>query len=142
MNYGRIALAILGATIAYFAFGFMLFAALPAMKAEFAKYPNVYRSQDNMMKMMPYGMFAILISICVVAILYAKTNPAGGIAAGASLGVLVGVFSVCTFVIHNYVNLNIGLKLTLYQGICYFIQWVIVGATIGLIYRDRLPLPR
>ena len=33
------------------------------------------------------------------------------------------------------INLNIGLKLTLYQGIAYFIQWLIVGAAVGLIYR-------
>ena len=89
-----------------------------------------------MMKMMPYGMVAILISIAVVAVLYAKIYPSGGgTVSGLYFGTLIGVFSVCTFVIHNYVNLNIGLKLTLYQGICYFIQWVIVGATIGLIYK-------
>lgn len=141
MNYGRIVLATLGATVAYFAFGFVLFAALPAMKREFMKYPNVYRSEDSMMKVMPFGMAAILVSIAAVALLYAKAYPAGGLASGIYLGVLIGIFSVSTFVIHNYVNLNIGLKLTLYQGICYFLQWVIVGATIGLIYRDRLPLP-
>jgi hypothetical protein len=135
VNYAHIAFAALGATVAYFAFGFILFAALPAMKTEFMKYPNVYRPQDRMMKVMPYGMVAILVSIAVVAVLYARMYTAGGIASGAYLGVLIGIFSVCTFVIHNYVNLNIGLKLTLYQGICCFIQWVIVGATIGLIYR-------
>ena len=69
MNYARLALAFLGATIAYFAFGFAMFAALPAMKSEFMKYPNVYRSKDSMMKMMPFGMIAILISIMVVAVL-------------------------------------------------------------------------
>jgi len=58
-----------------------------------------------------------------------------GIAPGLCLGALIGIFSVCTFVIHNYVNLNIGLKLTVYQGISYFIQWLIVGAAIGLIYK-------
>jgi hypothetical protein len=31
--------------------------------------------------------------------------------------------------------LNVGLKLTLYDGASYLIQWVIVGATIGLIYK-------
>jgi hypothetical protein len=31
--------------------------------------------------------------------------------------------------------LNVGLKLMLYEGVSYFIQWVIVGATIGLIYK-------
>jgi hypothetical protein len=109
MNYARIALASLGAMVAYFVYGFVMFAALPAMKTEFMKYPNVYRPKDDMMKMMPYGMLAILIGIVVVAILYAKTYPAGGgIVSGVFLGVLIGIFAVCTFVIHNYVNLNIG----------------------------------
>jgi hypothetical protein len=136
LNYARLALAFLGATVAYFAFGFAMFAALPAMKSEFMKYPNVYRPEDSMMKLMPYGMVTILISIVVVAVVYAKMYPAGGgIVPGVYLGVLIGIFSVCTFVIHNYVNLNIGLTLTLYQGVAYFIQWVIVGAVIGLIYK-------
>lgn len=136
MNYAHLALATLGATVAYFAFGFALFAALPAMKTEFMKYPGVYRPQDRMMKVMPFGMIAILIAIVTVAVIYAKMHPAGGsLASGLCLGALIGIFSVCTFVIHNYVNLNIGLKLTLYQGVCYFIQWLIVGAAIGLIYK-------
>jgi hypothetical protein len=136
MNYARIALASLAATVAYFAYGFVMFAAWPQMKTEFAKYPNVYRPKDEMMKVMPFGMIGILISIVVVAILYAKIYPlGGGIVSGASLGVLIGIFVVCMFVIHNYANLNIGLTLTVYQGIAYFIQWVVVGAAIGLIYK-------
>ena len=136
MNYGRIALASLGATIAYFVFGFVMFGALPAMKSEFMKYPNVFRPREDMMKVMPYGMVGILISIVIVAVLYAKIYPAGGgIASGAYLGALIGIFSVCIFVVHNYVNLNIGLALTLYQGITYFIEWVIVGTAIGIIYK-------
>src|SRR5580700_1464431 len=136
MNYTRIALACLGATVAYFAYGFAMFAALPQMKTEFAKFPNVYRPKDEMMKMMPFGMIGILISIVVVAILYAKAYAAGGgIVPGASLGALIGIFMVCVFVVHNYVNLNIGIKLSVYQGIAYFLQWVIVGAAIGLIYK-------
>ena len=136
MNYGRIALASLGATVAYFVLGFIMFAALPAMKSEFMKYPAVYRSREGMMKVMPYGMVAILVSIVVVAVLYARIYPIrGGIASGIYLGALIGIFSVCTYAIHNYVNLKIGLALTLYESITYFIQWVIVGAAIGFVYR-------
>jgi hypothetical protein len=136
VNYTRIALASLGAMVAYFIYGFAMFAAWPSMKTEFMKYPNVYRPKDEMMKVMPYGMIAILIAIVIVAILYAKIYPAGGgIGSGISLGALIGLFSVCTFVIHNYINLNIGLRLTIYQSIAYFIQWIIVGAAIGLIYK-------
>jgi hypothetical protein len=77
VNYARIALASLGAIVAYFVYGFAMFAAWPSMKTEFMKYPNVYRPKDEMMKLMPYGMVAILIAIVVVAILYAKINTAG-----------------------------------------------------------------
>lgn len=136
MNYAHIAFAALGATVAYFGFGFALFAALPGMKREFMKYPSVYRSEKEMMKVMPFGMVAILVSIIVTAVIYGKMYPAGGsLTTGVCLGVLIGIFAICTFVIHNYVNLNIGIVLTIYQGVAYFIQWVIVGVAIGLIYR-------
>jgi len=136
VNYARIALASLGGMAAYFVYGFAMFAAWPSMKTEFMKYPNVYRPKEEMMKVMPYGMVAILVAIVVVAILFAKVYGAGGgIVAGIYLGALIGVFTVCTFAIHNYINLNIGLTLTIYQSIAYFIQWVIVGAAVGLIYR-------
>jgi hypothetical protein len=36
---------------------------------------------------------------------------------------------------HNYGNLNIGLKLALMQAVAYFVQWTVVGIIIGLIYK-------
>jgi hypothetical protein len=136
MSYARIALASLGAMVAYLVYGFAMFAAWPSLQTEFLKYPNVYRPKDQMMKVMPYGMIAILVAIVVVAILHAKIHAAGsGVVSGIYLGALIGLFSVCTFAIHNYINLNIGLTLTIYQSIAYFIQWIIVGAAIGLIYK-------
>jgi hypothetical protein len=136
VNYTHIGLAFLGGTVAYFACGFGLYAALPGMKSEFMKYPNVYRSNDAMMKVMPYNMAGILISIGVVAVLYARLYPGGGgIVSGVCIGALFGIFAVCTYAIHNYTLLNIGPKIALYEGITYFIQWVMVGAAIGLIYK-------
>ena len=77
MNYARIASASLGGMVAYFVYGFAMFAAWPSMKTEFMKYPNVYRPKDEMMKVMPYGMIAIFVAIVVVAILYAKIYSRG-----------------------------------------------------------------
>ena len=57
------------------------------------------------------------------------------LAAGAKFGTLIGLFAICAFVIHNYVNLNIGLRLTIGQAIAYFIEWVVVGIVIGAVYR-------
>jgi hypothetical protein len=74
----------------------------------------------------------------VVAIIFAMIHPGGaGAAEGARFGALLGFFVVCGFVLHNYVNLNIGVKLALMQAGAYFVQWTIVGIVIGLIYRPR-----
>ncbi len=89
-----------------------------------------------MMKAMPLGMLAILVSIVVVTILYARIYPTGGgLLPGLYFGALIGIFSVCVYAIHNYVNLNISSTLTLYESVTYFIQWLIVGAAIGLLYK-------
>ena len=135
MNYSRIALAALGATVAYFALGGILFGALPSLQKEFMKYPAVYRTQDDMKRVMPMGMIAILVAIVVVAVLYAMAYPAGGgVLDGARFGALIGVFAVCGFALHNHMLLNIGLKLTVGQAISYFVQWLVVGIAISLIY--------
>jgi hypothetical protein len=136
MNFARVALASLGAIFAYFAAGFALFAALPGMKAEFLRFPGVFRSEDEMKKSMPVNMVGILVSIVVLAVVYAKMYPlGGGVVSGGGVGALMGVFAVCTFALHNYAFLRISGKLTVYEGATYFIQWVIVGAVIGLIYK-------
>jgi len=135
MNYSRIALAAVGATVAYFVVGGILFGALPSLQDEFMKYPAVYRSQDDMKRVMPMGMISILVGVFVVPVLYAKAYPAGGgVLDGARFGALIGVFAVCGFALHNHMLLNIGIKLTVGQAIAYFVQWLVVGIVISLIY--------
>ena len=92
------------------------------------------------MAVMPVGLVATFISILVAAIIFAMMHQGGsGITEGARLGVLIGIFMVCAFALHNYVNLNIGLKLALGQAAAYFVQWTIVGLVIGLIYKPPIP---
>ena len=114
MNFTRIALAALGAFVAYFVLGGLSFAALPWLKNEFLKYPAVYRSQEGIKSVMPAGMAAMFVATLVLAVIYTMLYQGGsGFAEGARFGTLIGVFTVCAFVVHNYVNLNIGPKLTL-----------------------------
>ena len=135
MNYLRLVLAALGGTVASFAFGFLVLWLVPALFEEAHKFPAVFRPKDEMMGVMPFALVATFISILVVAIIFAMTHPAGsGTAAGARLGVLIGIFAVCN-VLHNYVNLNIGLKLAMGQAAAYFLQWTVVGIVVGLIYK-------
>ena len=135
MNYTRLGLAALGGTVASFAFGFLVLWLVPALFEEGHKYPAVFRPKEEMMSVMPFGLGATFIAILVVAIIFAMTYRGGsGVAAGARLGVLFGVFAICN-VLHNYVNLNIGLRLALGQAAAYFLQWTVVGIVIGLIYK-------
>jgi hypothetical protein len=135
MNYSRLGLAALGATVAHFAFGFIVLWLAPALLKEGHKYPAVFRPKEEMMTIMPIGIAATFIAILVVAVIFAMTHQGGsGATDGARLGVLIGIFAVCN-VLHNYVNLNIGLKLALGQAAAYFFQWTIVGIVIGLIYK-------
>jgi hypothetical protein len=136
MNYSSLALAALGGTVASFAIGFLLMVLVPALIDEAHKYPDVFRPKEKMMKVMPVGLVATYLAIMIVAIIFAMIHPGGsGVAAGARFGVLIGLFVVCGFVLHNYVNLNIGLKLALGQAVAYFVQWTIVGIVICLIYK-------
>jgi len=136
MNFTRITVATLGAFAAYFGLGFLIFTRLPSLSNEFLKYPAVYRSQEGIKRVMPSGMAAMFLAMLVLAVMYAMLYKGGsGLVEGARFGALVGVFSVCAFVVHNYVNLNIGLKLTLQQSVAYFVEWVVTCIVIGLIYR-------
>ena len=135
MNYLRLGLAALGGMVASFAFGFLVLWLVPALLEEAHKYPAVFRSQEEMMTVMPIGIVATFVAILVVAIIFAMIHQGGsGPTEGARLGILIGIFAVCN-VLHNYMNFNIGLKLALGQGAAYFVQWTIVGIVIGLIYK-------
>jgi len=136
MNITRIVLAAVGAFVAYMSVGSILFVTLPALRREFGKYPGVYRDHEGQMSHMPLGMAAILLSVAVLAVLFAMIHPAGaGLADGAIFGLLIGLYALGSFVIHNHVNLNIGAKVTLFSGVAYMVEWLAVGVVISLIYR-------
>jgi hypothetical protein len=136
MNTMGLVLAALGAFVAYFVVGGVMFVSMPWMKTEFMKYPAVYRPSEGQMKNMPVAMAATFVAIVVLAVLYAMIYQGGsGVVEGARFGALIGVFAIGTFTVHNYVNLNIGWKLTVEQSVAYFVEWVVVGIVIGVIYR-------
>jgi hypothetical protein len=144
MNIVRIALASLGGFVAYFVLGGLSFALIPSLKDEFLKYPAIYRSQEGQMSHMAVGMPAMFLSMVALVVIYAMLYQGGssvgeGAGLGAIFGALIGVFAICAFVVHNYVNLNIGLTLTIQQAVAYFVEWVITGVVIGLIYRPVAP---
>jgi hypothetical protein len=122
MNFSRIALAALCGFVTYFILGGLAFGLFPSLRNEFLKYPAVYRTQDGIKSHMAAGMAAMFVSVLALAVIYAmlyqgKSSLGEGARFGAIFGALIGVFAVGSFVVHNYVNLNIGLNLTLQQAV-------------------------
>ena len=130
-----IALAALAAFVAYFVVGGIFFA-VPAMRTEFARYPAVYRSGEATKSVMPAGMLGILLAIGVATVIFARLHPAGaGMVAGLKFGVVLAVFQLGSFVLHNHMMLNIGRRLSALQGVVYTAEWIVVGIVISLVYR-------
>ena len=135
MNYTRIALATLASTVVYFILGGILFAASP-LKREFERFPDVYRSPESMKGVWPAGIAGMVLSMLALSILFAMLPQEGSaLARGLHFGLLIGVFALGSFVLHNYVNLNIDLRLTLGQAAAYFLQWIVVGVVIAWVYK-------
>ena len=135
MNYSRLALAGLGATVEYFALGFLLLALLP-LADEIRQFAAVYRPEESMIRVAPVGMAAMLLSMMALAALYAFAfRGASTVAQGIRFALLVAAFAAGSFVLHNYVSLNIGLRLALLQAVAYFVQLLGSGLVIALIYR-------
>jgi hypothetical protein len=133
MNYTRLALAALAATVIYFALGGIAFVVLP-LSQEYSNHPGIFRSQESMKSVIPAGMIGMLFAMVALTVMFAKMNRLG-LGEGVKFGVLVGVFAIGAFVLHNYVNLNISSKLVMEQCAMYFVEWVAVGAVIGLVYK-------
>ena len=135
MNFTRIAPAALAALVSYFIVGGIFFAA-PAMRAEFAKYPAIYRTGEAINSLMAIGMLGILLAIGAAAAIFARMHPTGaGLDAGLKFGALLALFQLGSLVLHNYMNLNIGWRLSALQGIAYSAEWIVVGVVISLVYR-------
>ena len=135
MNITRIALAAVAALVAYFIVGGIFFA-IPAMHAEFAKYPAVYRTGEAINSVMAVGILGLLLAIGTAAVIFARMHPAGaGIRAGIQFGILLAVFQLGSYVLHNHMMLNIGWRVSTLQGVAYAAEWIVVGVVISLVYR-------
>jgi len=76
MNYGRLAVAAIGATVVYYAYGFVVEGLL--IRKDFSPYSAVYRSADTVMGYMPLGLACTLIVTLLITTLFANSH--GGVA--------------------------------------------------------------
>ena len=134
MNYARLALAAVAATVFDALYGFVVYGMLLA--PEFAKYPAVYRSNEAGQAFLPLMFGGLLIAIAAAAVIYAKGYEGGnGLAEGARFGFLLGIFVVFAFAAVNYATLEIGRRLAAMVAAAAFAEWLAIGTIIGLVYK-------
>jgi putative effector of murein hydrolase LrgA (UPF0299 family) len=134
MNFGRVVAAGVAATVWDAIYGFCVYGILLA--SEFEKYPNVYRSADAGQSYLPLMFAGILVAMIAAAFIYAKGYEGGsGVSEGARFGFLLAVFVNCVFVGVNYATLNINKKITVMLAAAGFVEWLVAGVVIGLVYR-------
>ncbi len=134
MNYGRLALAAVVATIVDGVYGFVVYGNLLA--SQFAAYPGVYRPADTQAPFMPYLFGGIFLAMLAASCMYAKGYEGGsGLMEGARFGMLVGILEVGYSVIVTYAITNIGRRLTGSMAAASLVEWILAGIVIGLVYK-------
>src|ERR1700704_160099 len=90
MNYKRIFVSAIVATIVYFVVGGLVFAVMGP--GEFSRYPAVFRTAPDMKSHIPVGLIGTFLGILVVTVIFARgCEGKRGVAEGAFFGMLVGV---------------------------------------------------
>jgi hypothetical protein len=141
MNYTRLVLAAVAATVFDACYGFLVYGM--ALAPEFARYPGVYRAEDTGPAFLPLMFAGLFIAIVAAAVIYAKGYEGGsGLAEGARFGLLLGVFVVFAFASVNYATLNVGRRLAVMIAAAALVEWLVIGTIIGLVYKPASRSPR
>jgi len=134
MHYGRLAAAAVAATVVDAVYGFVVYGML--MTPLFTRYPAVYRSAEAGPAYLPVMFCGILVAMLAVAAIYAKGYEGGsGVAEGARFGALFGFFVAVFYASVNYGTLNIGPAVAVGYAVAGFVEWILNGVAIGLVYK-------
>jgi hypothetical protein len=133
MNYPRIVIAAVAATVVDALYGFIVWGQV--LSRQFARYPAIYRPSDDMTGL-PLMFTGVLVGMFFVSWIYAKGYEGGsGLIEGLRFGALMGLFVGSYMAGVNYGILRIGKRMALTYGIGSLGEWVLVGLVIGLVYK-------
>ena len=137
MTLRRIAVPAFVAWLVDSAYGFLVFGVM--LNSEFAQYPAVFRSFDAVNAMMPMFMASSLVAFIGIAYIFVKGPEGGsGIKEGFWFGVVLGSVMVFSVALPSYVIYNIGQRLSLLTCLAMFVEYLIAGVVLGLVYK---PVP-
>jgi len=141
MNYTRLLLAAVAATIVDAVYGFIVYGNV--LTAEFARYPGVFRPAESQAPYMGYLFCGIFIAMLAATFIYAKGYEGGqAVMEGLRFGLAVGVLEVGYDFMVGYAITNTGRRITAMMSIASLVEWMIVGVVIGLVYKAAVPAAR
>jgi hypothetical protein len=134
MNYPRIVIAAIAATVVDAVYGFVVWGQV--LGAEFARYPEIYRASVDQTAYLPLMFVGVLVGMFFAAWIYAKGYEGGsglveGVRFGAVMGLLIGAYTAGV----NYGIMRIGKRMALTYGVGWLGEWLLVGLAIGLVYK-------
>jgi hypothetical protein len=133
LNYLRIVVAAIAATVAYYIIGTL---ASPLLAKYYLANSAAFRTRDAIVGYLPFGFVGTLVAMFAVSSIYALSlRGRGSLGEGARLGFLVGLVIAGACVLHDYVIVQMGGNLAAAQAVGELIGWTISGVVIGLIYR-------
>jgi len=92
---------------------------------------------------MPFLFLGILVAMFAATYMYAKGYEGGsGVQEGVRFGAAVGVLMIGYVAIVNYAVLNIGRRLAGSLAAAGFVEWLVLGLVIGLIYKPAVTATR
>jgi hypothetical protein len=134
MNYGRLVLAAVVATVVDLCYGFAVYGM--GLANFYAVVPGVFRSADEAMAHVPAAVGGTLLGMLAATAIYAKGYEGrSGVGEGARFGILVAIFSAGYFNIAGSAVMKYGLKLAAISSVAGVGEWLIVGIVIGLLYK-------
>jgi len=139
MNLARVAIAAVAGTVVDAVYGFLVYGTL--LNSEFARHPGVYRPSSDT-SYMPLLFLGVFIAAVAASYIYAKGYEGGSPAGeGLRFGAVLGLFALGYAGIVNYAVLNIDAALGIRLAAAAFVEWLIVGLVIGLVYKAAVRKP-
>ena len=134
MNYTRLALAAVVATIVDMIYGYTVYGVLLA--GEFGRYPGVFRAMEAVNPNIPLLAAGVLVAMFAVAYIYGKGYEGGsGFQEGMRFGALLGIFGAGYIAVGDYVIMNIGRRLAVAMAVAGVLEFVVVGTAVVLVYK-------
>lgn len=134
MDYKRLALAAVVTWVADVIYGFVVWRGM--LGAEMARHQGVFRSQAAMDAGMPLMFAGLLLAMFVLVYIYSKGYEGGsGVGEGLRFGFLLALFMTGFVSLPIYASFNIDARLGLLASIASFVEMLLVGSVIGLVYR-------